>query len=142
MKSLLMLLAVVAALTATPAVADDGRVPGATLRSLGLGSMQVVSDAQGMQVRGRQSAFVAVNGTSLAFGQLVAPGGNFVVASSVNSAQNNGETTASGMITATATHSVTLAGVTLNVTFPDTTTFIGALAAVASGTGTATVNLP
>ncbi len=142
MKSFVMLVAVLAALTAAPAVADDGQVPQGTLRALGLGGIQVVSDSQGMQVRGRQSAFVSVSGTSLIFGQLNAGGGNFVVASSVNSVRNNGSSTASGQVTATGTHLALLAGVTLNVTFPDTTTFAGTINGVALGTGTASVNLP
>ena len=60
MKSLVMLAAVVAALIAAPAVADDGQVSREALRAVGLGSMQLVSDREGLQVRGRQSAFVSV----------------------------------------------------------------------------------
>jgi len=48
-------LAVLMVLVAAPALAGDGNVPQATLSALGLGGMQVVSDAQGMQVRGMSS---------------------------------------------------------------------------------------
>jgi hypothetical protein len=142
MKALLMLVAVLVALVAAPAVADDGQVSQASLRAVGLGGMQVVSDAYGTQVRGRSSAFVAVKGTSLVFGQLLTPDTkNFVVASSVNEVDANGETTNTGTITATKDHNANIA-LTLAVTFPDTTTYAGALAGIAAGTGTVTVTLP
>ena len=54
MKSALAL-AVVMVLFAAPAFAGDGNVSQGTLSSLGLGDMQVVSDAEGMQVRGMSS---------------------------------------------------------------------------------------
>jgi opacity protein-like surface antigen len=89
MRNVLALVAVVA-LFAAPAFAGDGNVPQGTLSALGLGGMQVVSDAQGEQVRGRHfrgrySWTGTVKGTSLIFGQLLTPDTkNFVVASSVN----------------------------------------------------------
>jgi hypothetical protein len=64
-----MCLAIVAvSLMAAPAMADE--IPRGALAQLGLGGMEVMSDAQGMQVRGRSSNAV-VGGTSLIFGQLV-----------------------------------------------------------------------
>ena len=39
-------------LTSVSAFAGDGTVPASTLRSLGLGEMQVLSDAEGIQIRG------------------------------------------------------------------------------------------
>ena len=78
-------LAAVAVLFAAPAFAGDGNVSQGTLSSLGLGDLQTVSDAEGMQVRGKYSWFGAVKATSLIFGQLMTPDTkNFVVASSVN----------------------------------------------------------
>jgi opacity protein-like surface antigen len=53
MKNVLLVLAVLV-VCAVPAFAED--VPDAMLSALGLGGMQVVSDAQGMQVRGMSSA--------------------------------------------------------------------------------------
>jgi hypothetical protein len=55
MKSALAL-AVVLVLFAAPALAGDGNVSQGTLSSLGLGDMQTVSDAEGMQVRGMSSS--------------------------------------------------------------------------------------
>lgn len=53
---------VVLLVVAAPAFAGEGNVPQATLSSLGLGGMQVLSDAQGMQVRGMSSS---ANGSGL-----------------------------------------------------------------------------
>jgi len=92
MKKCLAIVAV--CLMAAPAMA--GEVSEGALSALGLGGMEVMSDAEGMQVRGMSSDAV-VSGTSLAFGQLVADlptGTNFVVLSDVNhyfaSAENAG----------------------------------------------------
>lgn len=92
MKKCLAIVAV--CLMAGPAMAGD--VPQDALADLGLGGMEVISDAQGMQVRGKSSNAV-VSGTSLIFGQLVADlptGTNFVAGSDVNhyysSAENAG----------------------------------------------------
>ena len=74
--------AVIVALSAIPAFAEDGDVPQATLSELGFGGAEVVSDAEGMQVRGL-SSFVEVSGASLLFGQLFDSfSHNFVAASS------------------------------------------------------------
>jgi hypothetical protein len=101
MKKCLAIVAV--CLMAGPAMA--GEVPQGALADLGLGGMEVMSDAQGMQVRGKSSNAV-VSGTSLVFGQLVfdsALGTQFVVGSDVNhyfsSAENaglNASSTATG----------------------------------------------
>lgn len=57
-------LAVLMVLVAAPAFGGDGNVPEATLSALGLGGMQVASDAEGMQVRGMSSN---AQGTSVSF---------------------------------------------------------------------------
>ena len=54
-NALAVVVALVLALGAIPAFAGDGNVPQATLSALGLDGMQVVSDTQGMQVRGMSS---------------------------------------------------------------------------------------
>ena len=54
MKSALAMV-VVMLMFAAPAFAGDGNVSQGTLSSLGLGDMQTVSDAEGMQVRGMSS---------------------------------------------------------------------------------------
>lgn len=55
MKNVLSVLAVLAAFVAVPAMAGDGNVAQGDLSSLGLGQMQVMSDAQGLTVRGMSS---------------------------------------------------------------------------------------
>jgi hypothetical protein len=59
-----VVVAVVLVLGAIPAFAGDGYVPQATLSALGLGGMEVVSDSEGMQVRGMSSNAAA---SSLSF---------------------------------------------------------------------------
>lgn len=60
-------------LVALPAFAEEGEVPRATLASLGLGDMQRVSDAQGMQVRGRAFFFSRVRGVTAVAARLYEP---------------------------------------------------------------------
>lgn len=55
MKNLLTLAAVLVALVAAPALAGDGQVAQKDLSALGLGQLSVMSDAQGLQVRGMSS---------------------------------------------------------------------------------------
>jgi opacity protein-like surface antigen len=141
MRSVLAL-GVVLLLFAAPAFAGDGNVPQGTLSSLGLGDMQVVSDAQGMQVRGLASSFGEVKGTSLIFGQLLTPDTkNFVVGSSVNEVDANAETTAIGALTLTKDHLVTL-DLGLAVVFPDLTSYTGLISGAATGAGSVTVIQP
>jgi hypothetical protein len=91
---------------AAPALADDGRIPQNALSRLGLGGMQVVSDAQGMQVRGISSNAVS-GGTSLIVAQLVfndANGTQFIIVSDVNTSRSTSEN-AGLNATSSATHS-------------------------------------
>ncbi len=109
MKCLLSL--VVLCALAGPALAGDGNVPGATLSAYGLGALQQVSDADGMQVRGM--LVVDVKGTSLIFGQLLTPDTkNFVVGSSVNEVDASGSS--GGDPLAIKAHEVSL-GLFMNV---------------------------
>jgi hypothetical protein len=136
------MVALLAGLVAAPAMADDGQVPAAALKAVGLGQIQTVSDAEGMAVRGKTSGFVAVRGTSLIFGQLLTPDTkNFVVASSINEVDAIGETTNVGILSASKDHLV-LIELALAVTFPDTSTYSGAISGVAAGVGSVSVNLP
>jgi hypothetical protein len=80
-------------LFAAPALAEDGRIPQNALSRMGLGGMQVVSDAHGMQVRGLSSN-AASGGSSLLFGQLSfnnANGTQFVVGSDFNTSRATAE---------------------------------------------------
>lgn len=84
MKNVLCLVvAALVVLGATSAFAGDGTVPRATLSALGLGGMQVVSDAEGMQVRGT-SASVQATSLSIFSAVLFDPfsGANFTFSSS------------------------------------------------------------
>ncbi len=76
---------------AMPALAEDGRVSGTTLSALGLDGMEVVSDADGMEVRGMSSSAMSM-GTSLVFGQIIDPATkSFVVGSDINTASATAE---------------------------------------------------
>lgn len=59
----------VLALLAAPALAEEGRVSNAKLKALGLNGMTVMSDAEGMQVRG-MSSNASSGGASLIVGQI------------------------------------------------------------------------
>ena len=95
MKSSIGLLVAVIALVANPVFADDGSIPRSTLAALGLVNMEIVSDNDGMDVRGLSSS-ASARGTSLVFGVLLDPAtpGNFFVASDTNgsgaTAENGG----------------------------------------------------
>jgi opacity protein-like surface antigen len=129
-------LAVVVALCAAAALAGDGNVSQGTLSALGLGGMQTMSDAEGMQVRGMASSFGMAKGTSLILGQLLTPDTkNTVVGNSTNEVDANAETTQSGVVlTVTKDHGVDLA-LTLDVTFADLTQYVGVIVGATGGAG-------
>jgi hypothetical protein len=138
MKCASLMACVVLALGAVPAFAEEGAVSESSLRALGLGGMQAVSDEAGMEVRGRSSAFGIVKGTSLIFGQLLTPDTkNFVVGSSVNEVDGNVESTAVGLMTIAKIHTVTL-DLDLAVLFPDGSTYAGSISGIAGGAGSIT----
>ena len=85
------LVAVLVCLLAAPALAGDGNVPQSTLRSLGLADMEIVSDAEGMQVRG-MSGCARVMGVSVVSGLLLEPSTkNFIFGSDANFVMANAE---------------------------------------------------
>ena len=53
--------ALIAGIMSVPAMAGDGAVPKSTLAALGLGEMKVLSDADGMAVRGKSSSVMATS---------------------------------------------------------------------------------
>ena len=136
-------LALALVLCAAPAFAGQGSVSQGTLSALGLGDLRAVSDAEGMQVRGKCSSFGMVKGTSLIFGQLVTPDTkNFVIGSSVNEVDANAESTAAGgALTLTKAHQVSL-DLFLEVEFPSQTSFYGYLGGMAGGGGSITIIHP
>ncbi len=74
MKKVLAVVAAFAvAFVAAPAFAADGHVSSSTLQALGLGNMQVATDAEGMEVRGMAS-FAVTGGVSAAAGLAFVPG--------------------------------------------------------------------
>lgn len=84
------LLATAVMLMGGAAMAGDGQVSQSTLSQLGLGELQVMTEAEGMEVRGMSSNAMSM-GTSLVFGQLIDPATKSVMAgSSINTAGANG----------------------------------------------------
>ncbi len=134
MKALRMLVAALVALVTSAAVAGDGQVPPSTLRALGLGGMQVVPDAQGMQVRGKL-AFVSVRGSSVIFGQL-SDGSTVDVRSDASSVSDSLSSAASGTLSLFRTHS---AAVSFNLSVGG---FSGSIAGFTGGIGSVSVTVP
>jgi hypothetical protein len=91
MKYTLLTTAALLAMGIAPALAEDGHVSHQTLSAIGLGGMQVVSDTDGMQVRGMSSSAWS-SGRSLLSAQLIDPATNsFVVGSDTNGAFSTAE---------------------------------------------------
>ncbi len=92
MKSSVFGLAAMAILVAVPAFAGEGNVSNSTLSALGLGGLEVMSDTDGMKVRGMSSNAFAFGASSL-FAQLSDPQnpGNFVTGSDVNGGRGSDE---------------------------------------------------
>jgi hypothetical protein len=93
MKNALSCTAVIVVLCAAPALAGDGQVSSNQLAKLGLGGMKVMTDTQGMQVRG-MSSNTQSDGLSLVFGVLTfsSPNGTvFVVGADTNRARATSE---------------------------------------------------
>ncbi len=104
MKRAVAAIAVLLIAGVVPAVAEEGRVSETTLSALGLGGMNVISDAQGMEVRGMSSSAMSM-GTSLVFGQLIDPETkSFVVGSDINTAAATAENAGKNIASA-ASHS-------------------------------------
>jgi hypothetical protein len=68
MRNFVVVAVVLCVLGAVPALADDGAVLQPTLNQIGLGGLQVMSDAEGMQVRGMSASAEA---TSLSLFSLI-----------------------------------------------------------------------
>ena len=87
----LAFVAVLVWLSAAPAFAGEGHVPQSPLRSLGLAGMEIVSDAEGMQVRG-MSGCARVMGISMVAGLVIEPSTkSFVFGSDANFVKANAE---------------------------------------------------
>jgi hypothetical protein len=92
MKKVVLLCGAVLASCAAPVFAGDGEVPMSTLRALGLHSLQLMPEAEGMHVRGFSSSAFAFGASSLS-AQLSDPStpGNFIVATDVNGGRGTDE---------------------------------------------------
>jgi hypothetical protein len=135
MRYAFCLAALFAALSAVPAFAENGNVPQPTLEALGLADMDILSDEEGMTIRGSGGS-AATMGISLVVGLIIEPSTkSFVFGSDANMAAACVEMTCV-VVDPVARHA-TASGVALNldVTHPDTTTFSGVLIGGAGGSG-------
>ncbi len=86
MKKAVAVFAMLLVAGVSPVVANDGQVSGDTLAAMGLGDLQVISDVDGMDVRGMSSSAMSM-GSSLVFGQIIDPATkSFIVGSDINQA--------------------------------------------------------
>ena len=84
-NAIFALVAVLAVVVATPALAENGNVSKTTLKTVGLNDLQQMTDAEGNQVRGKLNGNGGVKGTSLISFQLLTPDSqNFINGSSVS----------------------------------------------------------
>ncbi|MBI85706.1 MAG: hypothetical protein CMJ81_21130 [Planctomycetaceae bacterium] len=112
MRNFLALLGIL--LITGPAFADTDRVTQDALSALGLGDLQSISDTDGMEIRGKASAFSMVRGTTTIFGQLTTPDTqNFVVGSDVNTVHGNAENTNAAATATSAKDHLSVMGMTL-----------------------------
>ena len=134
MRYAYFLAAVLACLLTASAYAGDGYVPQSTLAVLGLADMEVVSDIEGLQVRGMRGAATSL-GRSLVVGLVIDPeSSSFVFGSDTNSAGAYSETTFLNPV-AEATH-VTASAIDLSRTVG---TFTGVLIGGSGGSGIASL---
>jgi hypothetical protein len=134
MRYAICLTAVLAALMAAPAFADSGNVSPSTLATLGLDGMEVLSDEDGMQVRGSGGS-TATMGLSLVMGLMIEPSTkSFVFGSDVNTAAACAEVTC--VVTDPIAEHTTVSAVALELNVVTTTsTYSGTLIGGAGGSG-------
>jgi len=92
MKTACQVYFTVVVLLASSVWADDGKVSNSTLAALGLGQMEIMSDTEGLQVRGMSSNAGAF-GASLSAAQMADPRtpGNFLVITDANGSRGTDE---------------------------------------------------
>jgi hypothetical protein len=118
MRHLLCLICVIG-LSAAPALAGDGHVSHHSLAKMGLSGMRVMSDGQGMQIRGTSVAVA----TGSSFATISGLGGS---AHSTNSYSAAGANVAFGNNLSYATDTTTTTHVGVTITSTTTTNFIAA----------------
>jgi len=136
MKRTLLTTAALLAMGIAPALAEDGHVSHDTLSAIGLGGMQVASDADGMQIRGMSSSAYS-SGTSLIFAQLLDPAtNNFVVGSDTNAAGSTAEN--AGLNLVSNASSLQSSGLAFNLNIATLTSLYGgSVSGIAGGAGLA-----
>lgn len=88
-KYCLSIVAIVMAFVTAPVSASEGHIGQATLASFGLGDIQIMSDQQGMKIRG-QGGNASAMGLSIVTGFLIDPStNNFVGGTDAQSAMAN-----------------------------------------------------
>ena len=134
MRYAFCLAALLAALSAVPAFAGNGHVPQSTLAVLGLPDMEILSDEEGMQVRG-QGGSAATMGLSLVMGLLIDPATkSFVFGADTNVAAASAES--SSLITDPVASHETASSVSLDLDVTtDTSVYSGVLIGGAGGSG-------
>lgn len=110
MNKMITGLAIALAMTASQAFAGDGQVSQSGLEAFGLGGMQVVSDAEGMAVRG-QASFAFVGGGSFSF----LPGTGTANVYAAGAQNNNRSSTANGGSNSASTFRIRFNGNVLRV---------------------------
>jgi len=138
MRNILPITAMLVALSASQVFAGD-QVPSNALDALGLGDMQVVSDAEGMQVRGKSSSAMSM-GLSLITGLLVDPDTkSFIFGSDVNAASATAENAGKNIISMVSHSQSSALNLELNI-LTATSVFTGSLIGGAGGMGMASGN--
>ena len=136
MKYALSLAAILASLSAVPALAADGNVPRFTLDVFGLVGLETMSSEDGMQVRG-MSGNAASMGLSLVTGVLFDPDTNsFVFGADANAAASSAENAGLQVLTRASHEQASGASLSLDVATL-TSTFSGVLIGGAGGAATA-----
>ena len=136
MRHTFSLAMMLSSLLTASALAGDGNVPQSTLNVLGLAGMEIVSDEEGMQVRGMSGA-AATMGHSLVSGVLIDPGTNsYVFGVDANTASASLETTSFLPVTGPSHATLSTVNLSLSVTSP-LGAFSGVLIGGAGGSGSA-----
>ncbi len=136
MKRTLLTTAALLAMGIAPALAEDGHVSQDTLSAIGLGGMQVASDADGMQVRGLSSSAYS-SGRSLIFGQLLDPAtNNFVAGSDTNASGSTAENAGLNAVSNASNLQGSAIGLNLNISTL-TSLYGGTLGGISGGGGLA-----
>jgi hypothetical protein len=136
MRYALSIIVMLSFLYAAPVLADDGHVSQSTLSVLGLGGLEVVSDAEAMQVRG-MSGNAWTQGLSIVSGLLIDPNTkSYVWGSDVNMAHASAENAGLQVLTQAEHAQSSAVALDLQVTSVPGI-YSGVLAGTAGGSGVA-----